>query len=262
MTGLQVDSSYGDLVWRLMLMAFGHGARDGAGDRVDHGLAAARQGRRRLRGQRHHPPDRWRARCRDRRQRDVVDVRVEDRATSSPARRARAPRPSRPRRTRSAARSRSRAKAPAGARASTLAAGAPSRRSSTACTPACSSAAGAAFLGAIVAAIWLPARARDGRPSSAGGRVRRGARARRRPHRGPSSTTRRRSSDDRAQVVDARAAPGPAAQRRGRRSDPRRRDRRVHRARLGRAHDRRGRGARRRGQDHDLPALPAQARPR
>ena len=54
----------------------------------------------------------------------------------------------------------------------------------------------------------------------------------------------------------ARAAPGPAAQRRGRRGDPRRGHRRVHRAGLGRADDRRRRGARRRRQDHDLPALP------
>ena len=42
---------------------------DGAGHRVDHGLAVRRQGRRRLRRQRHHPRTRWHPRRRDRRQR-------------------------------------------------------------------------------------------------------------------------------------------------------------------------------------------------
>ena len=50
-------------------------AHDGARDRVDHGLAAARQGRRRLGGQRHHPRGRRRARRRHHRQRDVVGLR-------------------------------------------------------------------------------------------------------------------------------------------------------------------------------------------
>ena len=59
----------------MMLMAVGMGAHDGAGDRVDHGLAAAGEGRRRLRGERHHPSGRWRARRRDRRQRAVVGLR-------------------------------------------------------------------------------------------------------------------------------------------------------------------------------------------
>ena len=77
---LTVDSHY----WPDVILAHDahgqrHGAHDGAGDRVDHGLAAARQGGRRLGGERHHPPGRWRAGRRGHRQRAVVDLRVEDR---------------------------------------------------------------------------------------------------------------------------------------------------------------------------------------
>ena len=42
-----------------------HGAGDGAGHRLDHGLAAAGEGRHRLGHERHHPRDRRRPRCRD-----------------------------------------------------------------------------------------------------------------------------------------------------------------------------------------------------
>ena len=60
-----------------------HGDRrrshDRAGDDVDHGFAAARPGRRRVGGQRHHPPDRWRGRCRRRRERLRLDLRIADR---------------------------------------------------------------------------------------------------------------------------------------------------------------------------------------
>ena len=52
-----------------LLFGVGMGLTIGAGHRVDHGLAAAGQGRRRLGGQRHHPPDRRRARRRGHRQR-------------------------------------------------------------------------------------------------------------------------------------------------------------------------------------------------
>ena len=52
-----------------------HGPGDGARDRIDHGLAAAREGRRRLGDERHDPPGRRRARRRGGRQRDAVGVR-------------------------------------------------------------------------------------------------------------------------------------------------------------------------------------------
>ncbi len=51
----------------------------GPGHRSDHGLVAARQGRRRLGGQRHRPRAREHARRRHRRQRVLVDLRLEDR---------------------------------------------------------------------------------------------------------------------------------------------------------------------------------------
>ena len=65
-----------DIVWRMVLMASGMAPHDGAGHRVDHGLAAAGQGGRRLGGERHHPPGRRRARRRHHRQRARVDLRL------------------------------------------------------------------------------------------------------------------------------------------------------------------------------------------
>ena len=47
-----------------MLMGLGMAQRHGAVHRLDHGLAAAGQGRRRLGGERHHPPDGRRGRRR------------------------------------------------------------------------------------------------------------------------------------------------------------------------------------------------------
>ena len=65
-----------DIVWRHGAHGHRHGPRHGPGHRVDHGLAAAGQGRRRLGGQRHHPPGRRRARRRHHRQRPLVDLRL------------------------------------------------------------------------------------------------------------------------------------------------------------------------------------------
>ena len=49
----------------LVIIGVGHGSGDGAGHRLDHGLAATGEGRRRLGDERHHARDRRRARCRD-----------------------------------------------------------------------------------------------------------------------------------------------------------------------------------------------------
>ena len=160
MTGLQVDSSYGDLVWRLMLMAFGQAlvmapatesimgslplAKAGVGSAVNDttrqiggALGVAIVG-------------------------SVMSStyasKISDLFAGTPERRV--PRPSR------------RAKDSLGG-ALAVAAKAPPALGPDALEPVAKSAfvdgmhtgvlvaAGAAFLGAIVAAIWLPARARD-----------------------------------------------------------------------------------------------------
>ena len=179
MTGLQTTSSYGDLVWRLMLMAFGQAlVMAPATESIMGSLPLAKAGVG-SGGQRHDPPDRWRARRRDRRQRDVVDVRVED---LRPLRRDAECQVQR--RSRSQKDSLGGALAVAGKAQASGNLGEAARRrwprtpSSTACTPACSCGRGAAFLGAIVAAIWLPARRDDIAPS--------------RPTSSPRSTPRRR----------------------------------------------------------------------
>ena len=56
-----------------------HGHHDGAGHRVDHGIAATRARRRRFGDQRHHAPDRWCARCRGARQHLRLPVPPRDR---------------------------------------------------------------------------------------------------------------------------------------------------------------------------------------
>ena len=136
-----------------------HGAHDGARDRVDHELVAARQGRCRLRGERHHPPGRWRDGRRHRRQRAVVDLRVEDGRL--------------PRRHVDQGHHRDGIKESLGAAlgvAGKLSKTAPDLAASL--TRAANSAyvdgmqigilvaAGATLLGAIIAFLWLPARAR------------------------------------------------------------------------------------------------------
>ena len=60
-----------------------HGQRPRAVHRLDHGLAAAGEGRRRLRGQRHHPPDGWRGRSRGVRLADGEPLPHHDRPRSS-----------------------------------------------------------------------------------------------------------------------------------------------------------------------------------
>ena len=156
-----------------MLMAAGMGAHDGARHRVDHGLAAAGEGRRRLGGERHHPPGRRRARRRHHRQRAVVDLRRRRSATSSAARRSRAPPPP-------ASRSRS---APRSAwpgswrRPRPTLAASLTRAANYAFVDGMQIgvlvAAGATLLGAIIAFLWLPARARARRRRDAGRRARR-----------------------------------------------------------------------------------------
>ena len=64
MTGYEVDSGYGFVALTQVILGLGIGHRDGPRDGVDHGLAAARQGQRRLRGQRRDTHDRRRARRR------------------------------------------------------------------------------------------------------------------------------------------------------------------------------------------------------
>ena len=135
------------------------GARDGAGDRVDHGLAAARQGRGGLRGERHHPPGRRCAGCRGHRQRARLDLRPPDERL--------------PRRQAGehghldgdpgVARRRDRLRAPDRGAGPALRSHSPRprKRSSTRSTPARSSARASPLVGAIMAAIWLPAHARQ-----------------------------------------------------------------------------------------------------
>ena len=60
-----IDSGYGHVLISIMILGTGHGARDDAGDRIDHGLAAAGEGRRRLGDERHDATGRRRARRRD-----------------------------------------------------------------------------------------------------------------------------------------------------------------------------------------------------
>ena len=50
-----VTSGYSIVLRRHRADGLGHGAHDRSGDRVDHGLAAEGEGRRRVGGQRHHP---------------------------------------------------------------------------------------------------------------------------------------------------------------------------------------------------------------
>ena len=213
-------------LWRMVHHGDRHGARDGARDRVDHGLAAAREGRRRLGGERHDPPGRRRARRRDRRQRDVVGLRVRRSPTSFAA----AGVPASPV---AVAQGRPRA----GARGRGAARRATSRRSSP-------TARNDAFVDGMHRGVLVGAARRVPRRDH---RVRSGCRPRRRRRRAaryvdgtPGSGraragARRRPRRGGRDVVPEVRRPGRPAQRRGRPGDPRRRARRVRRARVRRA---------------------------
>ena len=169
-------------LWRMVLMAIGMALTMAPATESIMGSLPLRQGRRRFGGERHDPPGRRRARCRDRRQRDVVDLRrrrsrdllagtpiagLGDRADGQGLARRRAGAAAQP--------------------AVTPARDARRRRAKAAFVdgmhPGVLVAAGAALLGAIVAAFWLPARAPRREPRAPGRGVRRGACARRRASR-------------------------------------------------------------------------------
>ncbi len=64
-----VDTSYLVIAGQMVFLGVGLGLDHGAGDRVDHGLAAEGEGRHRIGGQRHHSRTRRHPRCGDHRQR-------------------------------------------------------------------------------------------------------------------------------------------------------------------------------------------------
>ncbi len=166
-----------------------HRHGDGAGHRVDHGLAAAGQGERRLGGQRRDAHDRRRARRRGAR---LAAVQRLPCATWTP------PSPACPRSAADAARdSLGGALAVAAARRRRAPRhDAPRRRSSAACTAPSSSPRRSRWPARSIALVFLPARARRS-PRPTAGRARGGAGVsapprRRRPGAGPGGRARRR----------------------------------------------------------------------
>ena len=76
-----LNSTYADLVWRMVDPGLRPRSHHGARHRIDHGLAAPGQGWRRIGGERHHSSGGWRARRRRPRQRVHVDLRLSSQPT-------------------------------------------------------------------------------------------------------------------------------------------------------------------------------------
>ena len=133
-------SYWGDVAWRMVIMAVGMGLTMAPATESIMGSLPAGEGRHRLGDERHDPPGRRRVRCRDHRQRHVVALRIAGRPTRSRGRAHRRSRSTPPkeglgRRSRSRPNPRVPARRRGRARST-----ARRRRSSTACTAVCSSA--------------------------------------------------------------------------------------------------------------------------